>query len=167
MATIPVFVVTMTSIIARRLVQRGSHAGVTLPVEMIIDVARRGPGLELLDLARGVRVGRPCRTNTRRKSVEWLDQMLSIMCSNILQLQYSPSSSFHSVLLCDPSFSIPSQPAALPASSSALPKPSRLGSRFSLAAFMASMPLCLSADAESVQACEPVAAPTADFEGGC
>jgi hypothetical protein len=68
----------------------------------------------------------------------------------------------YSVLLAAPSFSIPSQPAALPAISSTLPNPSRLASRFALAAFIASMPACLSVAAEAFQASEPVAAPTAD-----
>lgn len=67
------------------------------------------------------------------------------------------------VLLAAPSFSMPSHPAALPAISSTLPKPSRLASRFALAAFIASMPDCLSFAAEAFQASEPVAAPTADW----
>ena len=70
----------------------------------------------------------------------------------------------YSVLLAAPSFSIPSQPAALPAISSTLPNPSRLASRFALAAFIASMPACLSVAAEAFQASEPVAAPTADCD---
>jgi hypothetical protein len=71
----------------------------------------------------------------------------------------------YSALLAAPSFSIPSHPAALPAISSTLPNPSRLASRFALAAFIASMPACLSVAADEFQASEPVAAPTADCDG--
>jgi hypothetical protein len=84
---------------------------------------------------------------------------------NIDILIISSLSLSYSVLLAAPSFSIPSQPAALPAISSTLPNPSRLASRFALAAFIASMPACLSVAADEFQASEPVAAPTADCDG--
>jgi hypothetical protein len=58
---------------------------------------------------------------------------------------------------------MPSQPAALPANSSTLPKPSRFASRCALAAFIVSMPSCLSVCAETDQASDPVREETADW----
>jgi hypothetical protein len=82
-------------------------------------------------------------------------------------LQYPlRSTSYCCCLLSAPSFSIPSHPAALPANSSTLPYPSRWASRFSLAAFMASMPSALSAEAETFHVSLPVTAPIADCEEG-
>jgi hypothetical protein len=78
---------------------------------------------------------------------------------------FNPTS--YDCLLCAPSFSMPSQPAAFPANSSTLPKPSRLASRFWLAAFIASMPEALSLSAETFQVSEPVTAPIADYKKKC
>jgi hypothetical protein len=80
------------------------------------------------------------------------------------------SSSIHTSILqhpyIHPPLSLPfSYSALLAAPSLTLPNPSRLASRFALAAFIASMPACLSVAADEFQASEPVAAPTADCDG--
>lgn len=69
----------------------------------------------------------------------------------------------YSFLLCAPSFSIPSQPVILPATSSTLPKPDCWGSRFALACFMASMPAALSCSPDEPQDCAPVTLPMTPY----
>jgi hypothetical protein len=75
----------------------------------------------------------------------------------------------YELLLCAPSFSMPSHPVNFPATSSTLPKPDCCGSRFALAAFMASMPACLSDSPDCFQD-SPATAPMTDygtFVSGC
>ena len=64
-------------------------------------------------------------------------------------------------LLSAPSFSMPSHPVIFPAISSTFPYPSVFGSRFALAAFIASTPWLLSVEPDSVHAAEPVTFPMA------
>lgn len=80
----------------------------------------------------------------------------------------SPSETNHSFLaLVPPSFTMPSHPTALPATSSTLPYPWLLASRASPAAFMSETAWALACSPDAVQACEPVTAPMAAYEQIC
>merc|ERR1719379_1214473 len=80
-----------------------------------------------------------------------------ISCSRL-----DPSTGRHhsSFLEAAPSFSMPSQPVAFPANSSALPYPWE-GSRFSPACFMVFWPAALSCSPDDFHACEPLRSPIA------
>lgn len=121
------------------------------------NLAKRGRRLPPWDASR---MDLMVRSEIRKMCCMCLHSSWLISCSRL-----DPSTGRHhsSFLEAAPSFSMPSQPVAFPANSSALPYPWE-GSRFSPACFMVFWPAALSCSPDDFHACEPLRSPIAAYE---